>query len=245
MAVFNVPAIVSAVRQGAMEGIDLTADSVAADARRRAPVRKVFKESKGFRRKFRALTPLERGLAIRRAQTFYANDPFKARQVTAHIQNYARAEVRRKGSLNSLSKSRTLRHLGTIKGRDFTPRVDARVLANRRGVGYESQALKPLLTARGKYEVRSGRAIHKEVQPGGATQVRIGGALKASIENEGATITGSGVGARVTAGIRYAKFVEFPTTRTAAQPFLIPAMQAHRKRLKKDVAAEVRKALGG
>jgi len=245
MAVFNIPAILAAVRAGESEALEVMAEGVASDARRRAPVRKVFREKKGYRRKFRPLTPLEKGLAIRRAQTYYSNDPFRAAQVTAHIRNYGRAEVHRKGSANSLVRSRTLRNLGVIRGRDFIPRVDARRVGSRRGIGYESEALRPLLTARGRTEVRSGRAVYKKVLSGGDTEVRIGGKLKASIESEGVTVAGNGAKARVTAGIRYAKYVEFPTVRTAAQPFLLPALQGHRKRLVKAVAAEVRKSLGG
>lgn len=49
---------------------------------------------------------------------------------------------------------------------------------------------------------------------------------------EGHTITG---GVRVTA--RYARYVEFPTRHTAAQPFLLPAFKAARKRLKANIKA--------
>lgn len=247
MPAFNIPAIMDMVRAGVYDGLDETADSVAREARQRAPIRKVFKERKGYRRKFRALTPVEKARAIRRAQIFYASDPFKARAVSAHIQNYGRAELRRNGSANSLARSRTLRNLGTIKGGRFSPRVDAtQVISRARGrVGYNSDMLNPLLTARGRYEVKSGRAIAKIPLPGGGTRVQIGGKLKASIESEGVRQTGQGMAVKVTAGIGYAKFVEFPTVRTAAQPFLIPAMQDHRKALVKNVAAGVRKSLRG
>jgi HK97 gp10 family phage protein len=112
-------------------------------------------------------------------------------------------------------------------------------------VGFESQSLNPLLTSRGRYEVRSGRAIHKEVLPSGNTKFHIGGALKASIGSEGAIQTGEGVEVRVTAAIRYAKFVEFPTTHNAAQPFLLPALHDNRERLRKEVANEIKRRLGG
>lgn len=244
---FNTSAILARIRAAEMKALDDVGDSVASDARRRAPVRKVFKEAKGFRRRFRELTPTEKLLAIKRANAFYGADSFAGRRAVAHIRNYARAEVPRRGSANALKASRTLRVLGTIKGRKFTPRMDAtRVYSRRRGTtGYSSPSLDKLLTSRGRYEVRSGRAIHLAKTAGGTTTVHVGGALKASIESEGAVQSGNGTVVRVTAGIRYAKFVEFPTIRTAAQPFLLPALHGHRQKLVQTLAAEVRKALGG
>lgn len=240
---FNIPAILAAVRRAEAEAIEQVAQAVASEARRRAPVRKVFKEKPGYRRRFRELTPKEKLLAIKRANAYYGAGTFSARRAVAHVRNYARVQVPRQGSQNALSRSRTNRALGTLRGNRFTPRTDAtRVVSRRTGaVGYNSPSLNPLLTSRGKYEVRSGRAIH--ITAGG--KVQIGGALKASIDSEGAVETGNGLEDRVTAGIRYAKYVEFPTIRTHAQPFLLPALHQNRQRLVKTMAAEVRKALGG
>ena len=244
---FHIANILAVIRAAEAEALNIVAASVVGEARRRAPVRKVFKEAKGFRRKFRQLTSSEKLLAIKRANAFYGSDSFAGRRATAHIRNYARAEVPRRGSRNALSASRTLRVLGTQRGRQFTPRVDARRVVSRISgtSGFDSPSLSPLLTSRGRYEVRSGRAIHLAKSASGTTTVHVGGALKASIESEGAIQTGSGQQVRVTAGIRYAKFVEFPTIRTAAQPFLLPALHGNRQKLVKTMAAEVRKVLGG
>lgn len=241
MGVLNIAAIISRIESAEVVATEEVADFVAQDARARAPIRKVFREGAGFRRRFRALTPLERNLAIRRAQAYSGYNDFQRRRSVAYLQHYARAEIRRRGSANSLSRSRTLRVLGTERNGAFRARTDA----VRSGRGYQSASLSPLLTARGRYEVRSGRAIHREVLASGASRVTIGGALKASIESEGAVSTGQGTTVKVTAGIRYAKFVEFPTTHNAAQPFLLPALHDARQRLRQAVAAEVRKALGG
>ena len=244
--VFNIPAILARVRQAEAEAIEQVSVAVVAEARRRAPIRKVFKEKPGYRRKFRQLTSSERLLAIKRANAYYGAGTFSARRATAHIRNYARVASQRPGSQNALRRSRTNRTLGTARAGitgPFTPRTDARRVVNRRtgAIGFSSPSLSPLLTSRGKYEVRSGRAIHITA----AGKVQIGGALKASIEAEGAVETGNGMEDRVTAGIRYAKFVEFPTIRTHAQPFLLPALHQNREKLVKVMAAEVRKALGG
>lgn len=244
---FRISAILAAVRQAEMAALEIVGAQVVADARRRAPIRKVFKEPKGFRRKFRELSPAEKLLAIKRANAFYGEGSFNARRAVAHIRNYAKVQLPRRGSNNSLKASRTLRVLGTMRGRQFVPRTDAtRVVSRRTGAqGFDSASLNSKLTSRGRYEVRSGRAIHLSPTASGGKSVHIGGALKASIESEGAIQTGSGTELLVTAGIGYAKFVEFPTIRTAAQPFLLPALHDNRQRLVKTMAAEVHKALGG
>lgn len=247
--VFNIPRILAAIQAAEYAALEVIAVAVVADARSRAPIRKVFKEPAGFRRKFRSLSGAEKSLATKRANAYYLNrgDEFGRRRAVGHIRNYAKAQVPRRGSNNSLTASRSLRTLGTLRGRQFTPHTDAtRIVSRRTGAaGYDSATLNPLLTSRGRYEVRSGRAIHLVKTASGASKVQIGGALKASIESEGVVQTGHGAQVKVTAGIRYAKYVEFPTIRTAAQPFLLPALHGQRQKLVKVLGAEVGKALGG
>lgn len=247
MPIFNIPAILAKVRMAEAEALEIVSNQIAAEARRRAPIRKVFREKRGFRRRFRELTPAEKMLAIKRANAYYGSGSFEGRRAVAHIRNYAKVEIPRKSSANSLTRSGRLRVLGIQYGQRFEPRGDARrVVSRSRGTsGFESPSLNPLLTSRGRSEVRSGRAIHREPLAGGGSRVQIGGALKASINSEGAIQTGEGMVDRVTAGVSYAKFVEFPTVRTAAQPFLLPALHDNRQRLVKTMASEVRKALGG
>jgi HK97 gp10 family phage protein len=247
MPAFDIPGIMARVRLAEEAALEIVAARVTAEARRRAPIRKVFKEPKGFRRKFRDLTQGEKLLAVKRANAFYGEGSFNARRASAHIRNYAKVQLPRRGSNNNLSASRTNRTLGVLRGRQFTPRDDARRIVSRRtgASGFDSPNLNPKLTSRGRYEVRSGRAIHLAPTAGGGKSVQIGGALKASIESEGAIQTGQGATITVTAGIGYAKFVEFPTIRTHAQPFLLPALHDNRQRLVKTMAAEVKKALGG
>jgi hypothetical protein len=117
--------------------------------------------------------------------------------------------------------------------------------AQRIGRGFTSASHHPLLTSRGRYEVSSGRAIHHEVLASGAVRSHIGGALKASIGNEGVVQTNNGATAKVSARIRYAKYVEFPTTHNASQPFLLPALHDSRSRLRSALVREIKKALGG
>jgi len=244
---FDKGRVKEAVRSGVESGLDEIAERVASEARRRAPIRKVFKERKGFRRKFRTLTPAEKNLAIKRAQHYYTAvkpNEFKMRRAVAHVRYYAKVQLPRRGSANSLAASRSQRVLGYERGGRFTSTSGA--TRNRSG-GYEpGETLGKALTSRGKYEVRSGRAIHMAASATGAqTRVQVGGALKASIGNEGVTETPDGMKATIAAAIRYAKFVEFPTIHNAAQPFLLPALHGERERLPRTLAAHIKRSLGG
>lgn len=240
MAVIDIAAVVAAVEEAEVAALDEIADRVVQDAKSRAPVRKVFREAKGFRRRFRPLTSAERALATKRALAYPGYSDFARRRSVAYIARYAKAELRRPGSANALSRSRTLRLLGTEQGGRFQARVDA----VRVGRGFTSASLSPALTSRGRYEVRSGRAIHREATAAG-TQVQIGGRLKASIGSEGVVQQGTGSVVRVSARVRYAKFVEFPTTHNASQPFLLPALHDQRARLRQALARELKARLGG
>ena len=241
----DIPRIMDAIRQGAREGLEETGDRIAAEARRRAPIRKVFRERKGFRRRSRALTASELAQATARASAYYGVNPghLVGRQSPRHALKFYEASVQlpRRGSTNSLSASRNLRLIGTIKNGRFAGVGGTR----RSGTGYEPGAeLNARLTSRGKYEVRSGRAIHVEHTATGS-RVHVGGALKASIGNEGVVQTGHGQEVTVSADIGYAKYVEFPTFRTAAQPFLLPALHGERERFPRTVAEAISRRLGG
>jgi HK97 gp10 family phage protein len=238
------------IRQGERSALEEVGDALASDARRRAPIRKVFREPKGYRRKFRRLTPVEQRIATARAESYYRTvqpNEFKRRRAVAHIRNYATVASPRHGSANALNRSNRLRTLGYERQGRFTAAQPGVVrLPGRRTGGFEpGSALSSHLTARGRYEIKSGRAIHREPTASGHTRVRVGGALKASIESEGVTETNSGQKVTVTAAIRYAKFVEFPTIHNAAQPFMRPALHAMRDAIPKIAATHINRALRG
>jgi hypothetical protein len=247
-AFLNKKFIKDAVRAGLYDALEVAGNRVAADAKGRAPIRKVFKEKSGYRRKFRTLTADEKNLAIKRANLYYGKSgtDLIGRRPRQPIESYeAKVQIARRGSANSPGNSMTLRLLGHERNGRFQSASGS--TPNRRGGGFEpSESLGKALTLRGKYEVRSGAAIHREVEGmGESTRVQIGGALKASIGSEGVVQTGTGVKVTVSAAIGYAKFVEFPTIRTSAQPFLLPALHAERGRLQGDIAAAIKKNLGG
>jgi HK97 gp10 family phage protein len=246
----DIEGIKARIREGERAALDEIGDLLAADAKRRAPIRKTFKERKGYRRRFRRLTPLEQRIATDRANAYYTHtqpNEFKRRRAVAHIRNYATVASPGKGSLNALTRSNRLRTLGYERQGKFIGAQPGVVrLVGRRSGGFEpGEALAQRLTSRGRYEIRSGRAIHREATASGNTRVRIGGALKASIGSEGVVETPSGMKVVVSAAIRYAKFVEFPTIHNAAQPFMRPALHAMRQTIPRIVAAHINRALRG
>jgi hypothetical protein len=246
-AFLNIGLIKELINQAAETTLDEIGDLIAADARSRAPIRKAFREKKGYKRKFRSLTPAEKSLATQRANNYYGHvmpNDFKRRRAVAHIQSYARAQIRRPGSANTLARSSQLRFLGLESGGRFTSVSGASRL---RGGGFEpGPGASEAMTSRGRSEARSGASIHRaETGVSGATSVHVGGALKASIESDGAVQVGNGQSVTVAARIRYAKFVEFPTVRTASQPFLLPALHGQRQHLVDLFATNLRRAFGG
>jgi hypothetical protein len=239
----DVRGIKAAIRRGEEEGLEEVGEAIAIDAKRRAPIRKVFKEAKGYRRRFRRLSDQERSLATRRANDYYSRvqpNEFKRRRAVAHIKNYAMAARPGKGSLNSLSSSARLRVLGIESNGRFKSTSGAvrRVGRNVRGGFEPGPDLAPLLTSRGRNEIRSGAAIYRKPTAAGA-QVQVGGKLKASIGAKDVVETPTGVKVEIVAAIRYAKFVEFPTIHNAAQPFLRPALHAKRDTLAKSISRAI------
>lgn len=219
------------------------AERVAADARQRAPIRKAFKEKRGFRFKARALTAQERAVSERLRAEYYGSRGMAAPEVPA---KYNRAQLPSRKSANTLAKTRQLRQLGTIARGRFTGANGAtRTFSYRSGeYRYEpGEAVKQRLTARGLREVRSGSAVHEALTPHG-TRVQIGGALKASIDTDPVHETATGIEATVAAKIRYAKYVEFPTVHNRAQPFLLPALKDEQRTFVSDVAKTIRSSLG-
>lgn len=245
---FNAERVRQAVTAGMRDGLDESGDRVAGEAKRRAPIRKVFKERKGFRRKFRALTDAERNLAIARANRYYGvsgNELVGRTSPRESLRGYtATVQLPRRGSANALVASRKLRIVGYEKQGRFTG--VGGTTRNREGGFEPGEELAKRLTSRGRYEMRTGRSIHYEPSAAG-TQVRVqvGGKLKASIGNEGVTESGKGQRVTVSAAIRYAKFVEFPTIRTSAQPFLLPALHNERGKVVGTIADAIRRNLGG
>lgn len=93
----------------------------------------------------------------------------------------------------------------------------------------------PPLTARGRNELKSGRANYTSA--GGTT---LGGRLRGEIHRVPAEGGGSRWTAKVVSPTRYAKYVEFGTRHSRAQPYLRPALAQVRESFRKTMTTAVR-----
>lgn len=91
------------------------------------------------------------------------------------------------------------------------------------------------LTSRGRYELKSGRANFSS--HGGTT---LGGRLRGEIHVEPARGGGTSWVARVVSPTRYAKYVEFGTRHSRAQPYIRPALAQVRESFRARMQAAVR-----
>lgn len=181
-----------------------TAHLIAEDARERAPVRKVFQGSRGGA----SLQSHEEAAAevAVRSRLGLAQGPVRTQRTPA-------ARVHRFGPRRLLQK----------------PAFDPRVKRFRAESGqFTAKGTNRLVfdtptTARGRYEIRTGRA---NITIGG--QSFVGGRLRREI-----TSTPAEGGPQYVASVRsptpYAKYVEFGTRHNRAQPFLRPAIAAQRE----------------
>lgn len=191
-------------------------------ARELAPQRKVFAgvatpKSQGRVAGFREL------LMLRRAMKKHTANPGE--------QSYRPSYRRKFGRVGLITVSARRR----ARLRDTAEQAASRSMIRASRLGYSYYGTEPL-SARGKYEVRSGRAV---IKTGGrrTPTFQLGGGLKRSIE---ASSLGPGL-IEVRASVPYAKFVEFGTRRSVAQPFLLPAFKSSRNAFKKEIA----RAVGG
>lgn len=120
---------------------------------------------------------------------------------------------------------RTMRRtLGLASGPVRTQRTSASrihsIMALRELAGPGRLKINTPLTARGRYELKTGRATYRS--PGGRTT--LGGRLRGEIHADYAEGGGPVWVARVVSPTPYAKYVEFGTRRSRAQPYLRPAL---------------------
>jgi HK97 gp10 family phage protein len=144
------------------------------------------------------------------------NDLLESRRLVARIDGQNRL-VERQDIVETVLDRNRGRSFERVIGQRFVPRPD----------------LERELSTRGRYELSRAQ---------GET---LGGALKRSIELVEATNRGSKIKAKVSAGndeVDYAKYVEFGTRRSRAQPFLRPALARAREELIPNVRREIRGA---
>lgn len=267
--------IASGIAQAVERAMNETLEEMYDVARAKVPVRKIFL---GERRKLRFATAQET-LAANRGISRIGGIPellpapagFKGSPTSRAGKRYYRIvednssatrTVRlRNGETKTILNARrptgrgrqnelfpTLRaQTGSRAGKKFTG--DFRALANPAAEGpgrLQHRIGTENLGVRGRYEVSSRRGQHGD---------RIGGALKASILVNRATLTVAQGGGKFTivgglqAGAKrpgpyYARYVELGTTKMAAQPFLRPALHGAREVFRQRVRQQLMRGIG-
>jgi HK97 gp10 family phage protein len=70
------------------------------------------------------------------------------------------------------------------------------------------------------------------------------GRLRASISSRLSNADKTHVYAETGTNVKYASYVEFGTSKQPAQPFLFPAYNQNKEKIKKDIASALKKSLG-
>lgn len=239
------------------EALMILGEAIVQDARTRAPVRKL---TKGPRRKMGKLAgaSLATRQFVRSQKTRMSNAEYQKFQYAVL---YGRTRVARKtsrkplviGRFKSTPSNTVVTKTGEVvkfKRNKLNEVVRSHLPPTRRfrpanGLGISGGRVTGLgnlsLTNRGRYELR--RAVIREMAGtqrativNEAGQFQLGGRLKASIDISADStanrliIEADPVDDR---GHHYARYVEFPTSRTAAQPFLLPALKNSKKHVRR------------
>lgn len=225
---------------------------IAKDAKQRAPVRKLEKQGRRRRRIVSLNSP--EGRAMVRAYSRIGNPTDLA--AVAFKNRGLPVKINRKGTHNSPLR---LGNMANVKTSDYKrqllgkptifrarrtlgAKAQTRTVHHRVQHGFElNEASMEGLSARGRYEVRSGRAVQLSpigTKAGGGfvevgLRVEIGGALRKSINSSGAVAHDHGMKVDIAADVPYARYVEFPTSHNAAQPFLLPALKGAKRIVKR------------
>lgn len=111
--------------------------------------------------------------------------------------------------------------------------------------GQLSSTAQKFLTARGAYEYRNAAKRGSISQTDSSGRVsdtgtrRLGGRLRSEITQMPTTVDGTTVTGRVISPTPYAKYVEFGTAHSPAQPYLRPAANIARRRFRKTLQREL------
>ncbi len=207
--------------------VNETIAEVTADAKERAPVRKIFKGSAGRTRlqsieeaASEAATRSRLGLAPGRVQT--QSSP------AARVHGFGPRRLLDRPALPAFDVGS--RRFRGPSGRFLSPAA----FSAQQPVHGRLRFSTPT-TSRGRYEIRTGRA---NISLGGRTFV--GGRLKSEIGAQAAEASQHLITGHVISPTPYAKYVEFGTRHNRAQPYLRPALAAQRTKFRQRLQAAIR-----
>lgn len=222
----------------AVKAVSETSIAIEREAKHLAPIRKVFgstaaensfRATRKTRQSFRTVSKTEMGNP---ETDVFARGEFRRFQDVNALSARGRAELRRgiksyeQGEETSVIEIDVRRRnvelyrpVGSVHRFDATPGRKARQIRSRGG----SLVL---------YAARRGspKTFH----------LQLGGRLRRDIEARDVEFSGGKAQGGVDSLAPYSRYVEFPTSRTKAQPFLRPALKANRRLLRQKLKEEFR-----
>lgn len=221
----NIAAIMDRVQAGVTAAVEATAKAIADDAKSRAPVRKIFAGDRG-RATLQSVEEVAAETALRSRLGLSPGPVRTQRTPAARVHGFGPRRLLASPILPAFDP-RAHRFRGAQGA--FTSR------ANFRQTQPGQLRFDTPLTARGRYEVKTGRANITL----GAGKSYVGGRLRSEIYATPAA--GSvRITAKVVSPTPYAKYVEFGTRHNRAQPYLRPAVAAQRDAFRARVAGALR-----
>jgi HK97 gp10 family phage protein len=194
--------------------VNATLIEVTESAKERAPVRKVFKGGTGRA----TVQSIEEAAAEAATRSRLGLAPGRVR-----TQRSPAARVHAFGPRRLLvSPAPSGFDVSAGRHRSSTGRFISASQARRQAAGGRLRFDTPT-TTRGRYEIRTGRA---NIRIGGKTFV--GGRLRSEITYTPASVDGGLITGHVVSPTPYAKYVEFGTRHSRAQPYLRPAFASQR-----------------
>jgi len=195
--------------------VNATLIEVTESAKERAPVRKVFKGSKG-RASLQSIEEAAAETAIRSRLGLTPGRVRTQRSPAARVNAFGPRRLLARPGLPAFDVS-------TSRYRSSSGRfISAASFRSQQPLNGRLRFNTPT-TSRGRYEIRTGRA---NIRIGGQTFV--GGRLRSEITYTAASVNGGLVTGSVISPTPYAKYVEFGTRHARAQSYLRPAFRAQR-----------------
>jgi hypothetical protein len=220
--VIDFGALLQNVFEGAVQGLAQGAQVVAQRAKARAPVRSVFSGGGGG---VRTKTAGEiEAVRSSRDAVFKAGGP----------PTVIRPEHLGQATITTGKPPTKWRERRLAAASKLLTQYDVEM--SRRKAGYAPQ--KTMLSRRGAYEVRSGRANAATWE-----HLKVGGRLRGEIYATDPSVSGDHAEAWVISPTSYGKFQEFGSRHNAAHPYLRPAAEESRSEVAAMVAEAVRGAL--
>jgi HK97 gp10 family phage protein len=231
----NVESFIEKMRQAVADGLKDVAIEIRDDAVSLAPVRKVTSGQKAFRsfRRYKApqLKEISSGTAMFGGTRKFKVKPFNLRFRKKNPYMQRVAPMKRRAEFEASLSDRTIfiSEKGKSEGGDL----------DWRGRYEAKSSLKGAFTAESVKDLTVGKFVGKRNSVsfagfvGGKRTFAVGGFLRKNIVVGEVEADGGRTKVSVISKAPYSRYVEFPTRRTKAQPFMMPAIKGAKRGLKR------------